>query len=87
MLNSIRHHVRYWGFLLLKFAGAGLGSGFALWFLNLFWAPHTRLAELYQRIARKPVGGMDDPVGLAAVVNIVGKFQRRRFLPGESFFD
>jgi hypothetical protein len=46
MFASIKHHVRYWGFLLLKLAGAAAGSGFALWFLNLFWAPHTRLFHL-----------------------------------------
>ena len=43
MFAAIKHHVRYWGFLLLKLAGAAAGSGVALWFLNLFWAPHTRL--------------------------------------------
>lgn len=43
---NLKHHLRYWGFLLLKFAGAIVGSGFALWFLNLFWAPHTRLFHL-----------------------------------------
>lgn len=46
MLTSINHHVRYWGFLLLKFAGAVVGSTVALWFLNLFWAPHTPLFHL-----------------------------------------
>ena len=43
MFANLKHHLRYWGFLLLKFAGAFAGSGFALWFLNLFWAPHTKL--------------------------------------------
>ena len=43
MFAGLKHHVRYWGFLALKFAAALFGSGFALWFLNLFWAPHTRL--------------------------------------------
>ena len=43
MVALIRHHMRYWGFLLLKFAGAAAGSGFALWFLNLFWWPETPL--------------------------------------------
>jgi hypothetical protein len=43
---DLKHHVQYWGFLLLKFAGAAFGSCFALWFLNLFWAPHTRLFHL-----------------------------------------
>jgi hypothetical protein len=45
-VESIRHHVRYWGFLLLKLAGAAAGSTIALWFLNLFWAPHTKLFHL-----------------------------------------
>jgi hypothetical protein len=43
MFAGLKHHVRYWGFLALKFAAATFGSGFSLWFLNLFWAPHTRL--------------------------------------------
>src|SRR5690348_7967710 len=38
---NLKHHLRYWGFLLLKFVAAALGSGVALWFLNLFWAPQT----------------------------------------------
>ncbi|MDP9052766.1 MAG: hypothetical protein M3N93_00455 [Acidobacteriota bacterium] len=46
MAANLRHHLRYWGFLLLKFAAAGFGAGFALWFLNLFWAPHTKLFHL-----------------------------------------
>jgi hypothetical protein len=49
MFANFKHHLRYWGFLLLKFAGAAAGSGFALWFLNLFWAPHTRLFHLATR--------------------------------------
>jgi len=46
MLAAVKRHVKYWGFLLLKVAGAVLGSGFALWFLNLFWAPETKLFHL-----------------------------------------
>ena len=46
MFAGIKHHVRYWGFLALKFAAAAFGSGFALWFLNLFWAPDTRVFHL-----------------------------------------
>ncbi len=46
MFADLKHHLRYWGFLLLKLAGAAFGSGFALWFLNLFWAPQTRLFHL-----------------------------------------
>jgi hypothetical protein len=46
MFAAIVRHVRYWGFLLLKLAGAAAGSTFALWFLNLFWAPHTKLFHL-----------------------------------------
>lgn len=46
MFAELKHHVRYWGFLLLKFAGATFGSGLALWFLNLFWAPKTKLFHL-----------------------------------------
>lgn len=46
MFASLKHHLRYWGFLLLKFAGAFVGSVFALWFLNLFWAPKTKLFHL-----------------------------------------
>ena len=41
MFADLKHHLRYWGFLLLKFVAAALGSGVALWFLNLFWAPQT----------------------------------------------
>jgi hypothetical protein len=46
MFANLKHHLRYWGFLLLKFAGAAFGSGLALWFLNLFFAPHTKLFHL-----------------------------------------
>jgi hypothetical protein len=46
MLAAVKSHVKYWGCLLLKLAGATLGSGFALWFLNLFWEPHTRWFHL-----------------------------------------
>lgn len=46
MFAELKNHLRYWGFLLLKFVGAGLGSGLALWFLNLFWAPKTKLFHL-----------------------------------------
>ncbi len=46
MFARIKHQLRYWGYLLLKFAAAGLVSSFALWFLNLFWAPQTRLFHL-----------------------------------------
>jgi len=46
MFASLKHHLRYWGFLLLKFAGAFVGSGFAFWFLNLIWSPHTKLVHL-----------------------------------------
>jgi hypothetical protein len=49
VLSGIRHHVRYWGFLLLKFVAAASGSVFALWFLNLFWEPYnTKLFHLNQ---------------------------------------
>ena len=43
---SIKNYLRYWGFLLLKLAGATFGSALSLWFLNLFWLPHTRLFHL-----------------------------------------
>ncbi len=42
MLQAVKGHVKYWGFLLLKLAGAALGSAVALQFLNLFWEPRTR---------------------------------------------
>ncbi len=41
-------HIRYWGFLLLKLAGAALGSAVALWFVNLWWPPATPLFHLNQ---------------------------------------
>ena len=40
-MQQVKTHARYWGFLLLKFVAAGLGSATALWFLNLFWPPRT----------------------------------------------
>ena len=43
MREAIKRHVLYWGFLLVKLAGAAVGSAAALWFLNLFWRPHTPL--------------------------------------------
>lgn len=43
MGQAIKRHVLYWGFLLVKLAGAGAASGLALWFLNLFWRPKTAL--------------------------------------------
>lgn len=46
MLAAIKGQVRYWGFLLVKLAAAAMGSATALWFLNLFWPPHTRLLHL-----------------------------------------
>jgi hypothetical protein len=49
VLSGIKHHVRYWGFLLLKLVAAASGSVFALWFLNLFWEPYnTKLFHLNQ---------------------------------------
>ena len=39
----IKRRVLYWGFLLVKLAGAAGGSALALWFLNLFWRPRTPL--------------------------------------------
>ena len=41
MIARVKYHVRYWGFLLLKFVAAALGASVALWFLNLFWIPAT----------------------------------------------
>ncbi len=41
MFQTVKCHVRYWGFLLGKLIGAALGSAIALWFLNLFWYPET----------------------------------------------
>jgi hypothetical protein len=43
---AVKHHLRYWGFLLLKLVGAALGSACALWFLNLFWLPRTPFFHL-----------------------------------------
>ncbi len=43
MFQAVKSHLRYWGFLLLKLVGAGIGSTAALWFLNLFWWPETPL--------------------------------------------
>ncbi len=45
-LQAVKSHVMYWGFLLVKLAGAGLGSAGALWFLNLFWLPATPFVNL-----------------------------------------
>lgn len=44
--EAVAQQARYWGFLLLKLVAAAFGAGFALWFLNLFWAPHTRLFHI-----------------------------------------
>jgi hypothetical protein len=41
MLQALKAHARYQGFLLLKLAGAALGSACAMWFLNLFFEPAT----------------------------------------------
>jgi hypothetical protein len=46
VFSTLKYHVRYWGFLLVKLAAAAVVAGFALWFLNLFWAPHTKLFHL-----------------------------------------
>ena len=46
MLVEIQSHLRYWGFLLLKLAGATLGAACSLWFLNLFWLPYTPMFQL-----------------------------------------
>ena len=43
---AVKHHLRYWGFLLLKLTGAALGSACALWFLNLLWLPRTPFFHL-----------------------------------------
>ena len=53
--ESVIQHLKYWGFLLLKLAGAALGAGFALWFLNLFWAPRTRLFHIAWSTADLPL--------------------------------
>ncbi len=42
-VQDVKAHVMYWGFLLVKLAGAALGSAAAMWFLNLFWEPTTPL--------------------------------------------
>ena len=41
MFVGFKSHVRYWGFLLLKLAGAAIGAAGSLWFLNLFFRPYT----------------------------------------------
>ena len=41
MFVDVKTHVRYWGFLLLKLAGAAVGAACSLWFLNLFFRPYT----------------------------------------------
>ena len=41
--EQVKGHARYWGFLVLKLAGAAMVSAGVLWFLNLFWPPHTPL--------------------------------------------
>ncbi len=41
MFVDIKTHVRYWGFLVLKLAGAAVGAACSLWFLNLFFRPYT----------------------------------------------
>src|ERR1700760_1665425 len=46
MSQAINNHVRYWGFLALKLAGAALGSALALAFLNFFWEPRTQWFHL-----------------------------------------
>jgi hypothetical protein len=45
VLGEIKSHIRYWGFLLLKLVGAGMGAAGSLWFLNLFWRPYTPLFQ------------------------------------------
>jgi hypothetical protein len=45
VLVEVKSHIRYWGFLLLKLAGAGMGAACSLWFLNLFWRPYTPLFQ------------------------------------------
>ncbi len=40
MFATIRQHLRYWGFLLLKFAAAWAVSELALAALNFFFPPH-----------------------------------------------
>jgi len=40
-VQGLTRLLRYWGFLGVKLAGAGLISGSVLTFLNLFWTPVT----------------------------------------------
>lgn len=56
MFAQIKSRVRYWGFLLLKLAGAAMGAAGSLWFLNLFWRPYT---PLLQFINYDQFGGRD----------------------------
>ena len=46
VVQEIKTHIRYWGFLLLKLVAAAAGAAFSLWFLNLFWIPYTPLFHL-----------------------------------------
>ena len=46
MRPGFKHHARYWGFLLLKFAAAALISISALWILNRAFEPHPRMQRL-----------------------------------------
>jgi hypothetical protein len=46
VVQEIKTHIRYWGFLLLKLVAAATGAAFSLWFLNLFWIPYTPLFHL-----------------------------------------
>lgn len=41
MFRQAKEHIRYWGFLLVKFAGAALGAWASLAFLNLIRPPQT----------------------------------------------
>jgi len=50
LLVEIRSHIRYWGFLFLKFLAAGAGAAGSLWFLNLFWAPYIPLFRFHSEI-------------------------------------
>jgi hypothetical protein len=45
-MSTFWQHARYWGFLLLKLAGAAIVSVCTLWGLNIFWEPHPRLFHL-----------------------------------------
>lgn len=49
MLQAVKSHVKYWGFLLLKLAGAALGSAAALSLLNLFWEAPAPLLHMNQK--------------------------------------